>query len=426
MNKYIVELLKTTNRIIIPELGAFITKKDEPENIVFNEFLKFNDGVFVDHVAEKEGIENDKALEMTGGFVKEIFEKLEKGNIHVIEGLGEFRKDAKGKIQFVTDTVKKDSPKAKKTAKKVAPVVKPKEIPDPDKEKETLEAKRKEEEEKKKAEEQKKKEADEKKKIEEKKKEEDEKKEEEMKKQDEKKKEEEEKRAKIVTQPLVDPVPKKSEEPKELIELDEKEKEEFISEKKVIKTKEEKSPEKKVEKAITIIHTEKKKSSLLMWLLLSLIPVILFVVWFVFLRDGKQPVETEQVIQAEPEKTEEAITPQPAIAATDTAETAEPQPTEQTDVLPEEPEIVEEEVVAQPAVTGGKKFYIVAGCFEKEENADNYITLLRDKGFNPEKFGTIGRLHAVSFRSFSSREEAIVELKNIRNTTEPSAWLLYY
>ena len=423
MNKYIVELLKTTNRIIIPELGAFITKKDDPETIVFNEFLKFNDGVFIDHIAEKEGIENDKALEMTGGFVKEIFEKLEKGGVHVIEGLGEFQKDAKGKIQFVPDTVKKDSPKAKKTAKKVAPVVKPKEIPDPDKEKKALEAKRKEEEEKKKAEEKMK---EEEMKKEKEKKAAEEKKEEEMKKQEEKMKEEEKKKAKIVTQPLVDPVPKKSEEPKELIELDEKEKEESISEKKVIKTKEEKSPEKKVEKATTIIHTEKKKSNLLMWLLLSLIPVILFVVWFMFLRDGKQPVETEQAIQAEPEKTEEAITPQPAIAATDTAETVEPQSTEQTDVLPEKPEIVEEEVVAQPAVTGGKKFYIVAGCFEKEENADNYVTLLRDKGFNPEKFGTIGRLHAVSFRSFSSREEAIVELKNIRNTTEPSAWLLYY
>ena len=84
MDKYITELLKTTNRIIIPELGAFITKKDEPGIIVFNEFLKFNDGVFVGYVAEKENIEKEEALGKTENFVKEIHLELEKGESHAI------------------------------------------------------------------------------------------------------------------------------------------------------------------------------------------------------------------------------------------------------------------------------------------------------------------------------------------------------
>lgn len=380
MDKYIVELLKTSNRIILPELGAFITKKDEPETIVFNEFLKFNDGVFVSYVAEKEAIEKEEALEKTENFVKEIFLELEKGNAHVIKDLGEFQKDEKGKIQFIPAAAKKEKeiPKAEKADIEAAPVTKPEEKADPA------------EEEKKKAEE---------------------------------KLKEEKKKEKKAAKPPEETVAKIIEEPKELIELEEKEEEVPITEEEAIKAIEEEPPEKKEEKAGPVTYTEKKRSKALMWLLLSLIPVALFVIWFVFLRNGK-PVEPDQAILTITEKTEEAVTPQPAVVAEDNIETEEPQQTEQSERLPEEPEALEE--VVQPAAAGGKKFYIVAGCFEIEENADNYVTLLRGKGHNPEKFGMIGRLHAVSFHSFSSREEALSELNHIRKTAEPSAWMLYY
>jgi cell division septation protein DedD len=364
MDKYIVELLKTNNRIILPELGAFITKKDEPENIVFNEFLKFNDGIFVSFIAEKEKIEKEEALEKTENFVKEIFLELEEGNAHVIEGLGEFKKDEKGKIQFITDAAKK--------------------------EKEMQEENRKEEKKKK------------------------------------------EKKAVI---PPIEPVAEKIEEPKELMELDEKEEEEPITEEEEeinvieeelpekeeeIKEVMEEPPEKEEEKEPSLIYEEKKKSNPFWWLLWILIPVVLFLIWFIFLRDGK-PVDQEQAIKPETELTEEIATPQPAAVTKEIAETAESQ---QPEVVPEEPKVEEE--VAQPAVTGEKKFYIVVGCFEIEKNADNYVALLKNKGFDSEKFGMIGRFHAVSFQAYSSRNEAIRKLNEIRETIEPNAWLLYY
>lgn len=389
MDKYIIELLKTSNRIIIPELGAFIAKKDEPGTILFNEFLKFNDGVFVGFVAEQENIEKEEALEKTEKFVKEIFLELEKGESHVIENLGEFQKDEKGKIQFTPITSAKEQEVEEKKGK----------------------------EEKKKAEEAK--EAEEKKMKEAKKKEEEEK----------KKAEEKEKESVKVTAG-------KAEEPKELIELEEKEKEP-VAEEEEIKEEAEELPEKEEEieevteeppgkveeEKPSFIYEEKKKSKGYLWLLLLLIPIALFLIWFFFLRDGK-PTEPVPPYPDEMERTEEAATLQPAVVDEDSTEMEQPVQTEQSEIMPEEPAVEEE--VLQPAISGEKKFYVVAGCFEIEQNADNYVTLLRNKGYDSKKFGMIGRLHAVSFHVYSSRNEAIRKLHEIRETVEPNAWLLYY
>ena len=371
MDKYIIELLKTNNRIIIPELGAFITKKDEPGIIVFNEFLKFNDGVFVGYIAEQENIEKEKALEKTENFVKEILLELEKGEAHVIENLGEFQKDEKGKIQFVATASRKE----KKAAEK-------------EKEEETKEK----EEEKKKAEEAKKKEEEDKKKAEEKEKE------------------------------AVKVAAGKKEKPKELIELDDKgekpEEEELPEKEEEIEEEPIGPPVIEGDKEPVLIYDEKKRSKGYWWLLLLLIPVVLFLIWFFLLRDRK-PVE--QAVKLQTEITEETATAQEEAVAEEPAETAESQ---QPEAVPVEPEIVEE--VTQPAVTGEKRFYVVAGCFRIEENADNYVMLLRNKGYDSEKFGMIGRLHTVSVYSNSLRSEAVRKLNEIRETLEPTAWLLYY
>jgi len=96
--------------------------------------------------------------------------------------------------------------------------------------------------------------------------------------------------------------------------------------------------------------------------------------------------------------------------------------------------LVEEEVTAQPETPAvkdniqsiGKKYYIVAGCFQSRINAEKYVAELRDKGFSAELFGTHDNLYAVSFSSFSTREQALNELNRIRETTEPEAWVLLY
>jgi len=74
----------------------------------------------------------------------------------------------------------------------------------------------------------------------------------------------------------------------------------------------------------------------------------------------------------------------------------------------------------------GKKYYVVAGCFADINNAENYVRTLRQKGYDASIFGKRDNLHAVCFSAHTSRQAAAEELSLIRDTYDPSAWLLYY
>jgi len=84
----------------------------------------------------------------------------------------------------------------------------------------------------------------------------------------------------------------------------------------------------------------------------------------------------------------------------------------------------EESMITTPETTlqEGTRYYIVAGCFRDEANAEALVTFLKQKGFKAEKFGKIGNLYAVCFASFEDKEEAVSELKRIREQA-PDAWM---
>ncbi len=69
------------------------------------------------------------------------------------------------------------------------------------------------------------------------------------------------------------------------------------------------------------------------------------------------------------------------------------------------------------------RYYIVAGCFRDEINADELVKSLTDVGYKAEKFGRIGNLFAVSFASFDKKELAVIELQRIREEIHPDAWM---
>jgi hypothetical protein len=75
------------------------------------------------------------------------------------------------------------------------------------------------------------------------------------------------------------------------------------------------------------------------------------------------------------------------------------------------------------ATTSGTRYYIVAGVFRDETNATNLVTELRKKGFNAQKFGKIGDLHAVSYEVFKTKNEADQYLIQIHKETDPEAWI---
>ena len=107
--QYIYELLKENNRIIIPNFGAFLVKdKKHSEigqdaknlNITFNDFLRFNDGVLVDYIAQKEKVNKIEAEIQVNEFVTSLKEKLNSEGSFEIKKVGKLIIDSSGKIKL--------------------------------------------------------------------------------------------------------------------------------------------------------------------------------------------------------------------------------------------------------------------------------------------------------------------------------------
>ncbi len=100
MEKYLIELLETNNRVIVPDLGAFIIRQQEPRELVFNDLLAFNDGMLTTHIKQQEGISMSKAQVKIEEFVDLVKKVLTKGDIYHLENLGYLKMDDSSKIEF--------------------------------------------------------------------------------------------------------------------------------------------------------------------------------------------------------------------------------------------------------------------------------------------------------------------------------------
>ena len=539
MDKYLVHLIKQNKRIIIPEIGAFIVRQEDPLEIGFNGLLTFNDGMLTDHISKVEGISNQEAVAKVEEYKNQLLKDLEQKKEIILQDIGKLNLDESGEKVFVSwkDVGKKAEAKAeaKEEEKKAAAAA-------AEEEKKKAEAKAKEEEEKKAAaaeeeekkkaeaeaktmEEEKKAEAaaaaeEEKKKAEAKAKEEAEKKKAaaEKKKAEAKAKEEAEKK-KAATATTVEKkkaeaeaMAKKEEEKKAAAEAEKKKKEEaeakakFEEEKKkevaaekekaaftlddsltdvdvdatkdatddTIKTEKEAKPpftldetvppetpepekvpsdktEPPAEKKYVVKEsrerfstpppaprpvekkTEKPTRKRRRWMIpvgivLGII-IILAAGWFIY------PEKIRTILNIESSVAESQVDEQPGQVAeeevpeqsdvTEQPVTEEEIPVEVTPPEDVEEEVVEAEVIEQPTPSG-KRYYIIAGCFEYLENANNYVTSLKDKGFNSELIGMRNNLHIVSFDVFDTKQAALEEMARIREQTEPKAWVLYY
>ena len=92
-------------------------------------------------------------------------------------------------------------------------------------------------------------------------------------------------------------------------------------------------------------------------------------------------------------------------------------------------EIVEEiieipmtEEVATPIITQQHTFYIIAGVFAEQKNANKLLIKLNRWNYNAEMLKENSLLR-VSYDSFTNRDEAVIALKKIKREN-PSAWLL--
>ena len=86
-----------------------------------------------------------------------------------------------------------------------------------------------------------------------------------------------------------------------------------------------------------------------------------------------------------------------------------------------ETSIIEE--IATPRITKSNIFYIIAGAFTKQENAEKMMKKLSKWDYKAEIIKS-GGLFRVSYDSFDNREDAIATLNKIRKENK-AAWLLY-
>ncbi len=465
MNKLMVELLSNNERVIVPGFGAFMKKKDTG-TIYFNEYLKFNDDLLINFIAEKENIDKANAEQKLTEFIEQINKILDDGKPFIFEGIGSILKDEKGKLQFSQDDKGKGTPKADKKEEKQEPVSSPI-VKEEKKEPEKAVADEKPKEiEKEKAP---KKEKDEKQEVVPPPIVKEEKKEPEKAVADDKPKEiekeknsqkEKEKKQEVPPPPPVKeekqetppppPSDEKKDEKTETIPVEKKEGDSKIKEPvKGEKAKQKKEKPKKKEKKIKE-KGEKKKSKWWLWLIIIIVVIAGGGYGFAFLkpeivckyvklpfidcnkqvkvdiehREHKIVADSENEVEENVEIEEETDTS--LVSTSDTVNVDEVVETdevvEETSEGIEEVEEVEEVEAVETYTPSGKKYYVVAGCFSSENNADKLVNKLRGEGYDAQKFGKIGSLHAVCYSCFDIKQDALNQIAKIGSS---EAWLKY-
>jgi hypothetical protein len=75
----------------------------------------------------------------------------------------------------------------------------------------------------------------------------------------------------------------------------------------------------------------------------------------------------------------------------------------------------------------GKKFYVVAGTFSLEGNADRMVKKLKDEGYSPDKLRNDKKnVFYVSYSSFGDKESAQAEMKKLKSSGKTDSWIYAY
>lgn len=109
MNKYLIDLLKENNTIIIPGLGALTVTDPSTNELMFMPYLQHDDGKLSGFIAEKDGVDEQDAKNTIAKYVREIQSELDKGERVDLYGLGTLVKE-NGEIEFTNWTGSSNTP----------------------------------------------------------------------------------------------------------------------------------------------------------------------------------------------------------------------------------------------------------------------------------------------------------------------------
>lgn len=362
MEKYISELIKENNRVIIPNFGAFIISKENGLSILFNNFLSFNDGLLVNYIAEQKGIDTIVATDQVFNYVDNLKKELDEKGIYSIDKLGVFKKDENGILRFQQANDFAEELNSEELTKKepsefvnedTVEVKKETVLLDIDNDSEITDAPEEE---------------------------------------------------KIKEDTSVEKV-----EDKEPVFTIDKEEEKPIREEKAPvsvttpptpkeqpKVKPATPKEKVVNKYAQKTIKEKKRKDIITFVVIALLIILCIAVYFVFFNNSKKVK-----VKTTPIKVEKPIKQEPVVI--DSAK-----------VVKEEP-VVQIETPVQPEISKSKDFYIIVGSFKKQENAENYVNKLKDLGFTNAEIIPKGNMFLVSadsdasYRVIEARQQEILE-----------------
>lgn len=159
---------------------------------------------------------------------------------------------------------------------------------------------------------------------------------------------------------------------------------------------------------------EKKKRGWL-WLLLMLVPIIIVGVYLLNQKktDDKPPAKT--IEKSTLTIKEESILTQDSITTDSTSVLSQDSfYTEKVDTIP-----------VETVIPDSPKFYLVGGSFKEEQNADNYLIELKDKGFKPFNLGKRGNFYIIGIGAFNTEKEAIIaKQKFIAENQGAGVWVM--
>ncbi len=109
MDKYIKQLLSEDSRVIIPRFGCIQALREETVLLSFNPYLNFDDGKLTAAIQKGEGITVEEARTEISSAVDHYNNTLQDGGMVFISGIGSFRRDADGRVEFTQEKDAADS-----------------------------------------------------------------------------------------------------------------------------------------------------------------------------------------------------------------------------------------------------------------------------------------------------------------------------
>jgi nucleoid DNA-binding protein len=389
MNKLILDLLKENGRVIIPDFGALIVKQKSPYKFIFNEFLQYNDGALISALSESEKITQEDATAKVKDLVTEYNKKLNAGDKIELPEIGSLSKSPTGKITLSEVDVSgseikqpvADSPSETDGTKNTIEF----DLQDKPSEKQ--------------------------------KKPEEEKKPEPKKEVTTSKSQPEKKITPTPTPPKPTPTPKPTPAPK--YEPKPVTKTTATSQVKT-ETKEQQKP------PITEYYNEgssRNWKSIILWIILIIIVNGAILGFFFYPEEIKAFLgrDKEEVVVDEIDELEDET----MASEGDTLVEEESIPLEADSelVIEEQQDELIETQTEEQQIFSGTKYFVVAGVFREESNAEKFVVKLRNKGYNAEKFGKIGQMHAVSYDVFQTKQEADNFMMKIKREVDKEAWV---